>query len=59
MKAIFSSLVSAFATGALTWGATHLTDSVPSNGAQWSALGLGMLLGGAIAVVHLYQPVPS
>ena len=59
MRNILSVVGSAFLNGALGWAATHLTDARPSNGAQIAAFAVGAGLAGVIAVMHLYQPVPS
>lgn len=59
MKTIASTAVSAFLNGLLAWGATHLTDTKPSTGAQWAAFGTAAVLAGIIAVLHAYQPPPG
>lgn len=57
-KAILSTAGSAFLTGAGGYLTTHVAGIPTTTQAIEGLLG-GALLGGIIAVYHLYQPVPA
>jgi len=52
-------LLSAFAGGALGWVSSNLSGGIPTTLQSLEAALAGAALAGLVAVVHLYQPVPS
>jgi hypothetical protein len=58
-KNLVSVVGGAFLTGAMGVASTHLADGHPSTAGQWEALGIGCLVGGVVALVHLFQPSPN
>lgn len=49
----------AFLTGAMGFASTHLSSGIPSTAQQWEAFGIGCLVGGVVAVTHLYVNKPG
>lgn len=58
-KASLSVAVSAFAGGCLGFAQAHLSSGLPTTTQGIEAIVAGALLAGLVAVVHLYQPVPT
>ncbi len=59
IKSTLTTLASAFGSGALGWGETHLSGGVPTTSQALIAFAAGACAGGFIAIWHLYQAMPG
>lgn len=59
VKNILTTAGSAFASGAMGFVATHMSGGVPTNMQAAGAFLGAAALGGLVAVLHLYTPVPG
>lgn len=49
----------AFLTGAMGFASTHLSSGIPTTTQEWEAFLIGCVVGGTVAVVHLYTTAPT